>query len=114
MQNSEDVVPLVDRSIHIRGVNNMGALEGGEAIQFSAFHDQAFSSFQTFFIEWRDGFLDDRLWEFYRHAMAELLSHPRIQTWWENRKHWYDLEFQSYAQETISAEIGKPMHFMSQ
>ena len=97
-----------------RGVGDLNNLQAGEVIQFSAFHDQSFSSFQTFYIEWKDGMLDDRLWGFYRHAMADLLSHPGIQTWWANRKHWYDHEFQSYVEETMSAGIGKPMHFMSQ
>lgn len=34
-----------------RGVNDLSQLHGGEVIQFSGFHDQCFSSFQTFYIE---------------------------------------------------------------
>ena len=97
-----------------RGANDLEALKGGEVVQFSAFHDQSFSSFQTFFIEWRDGWLDERLWNFYKHAMADLLSHPGIQTWWSNRKHWYSEEFREYVDATMAEGIGKPMHFMSQ
>jgi hypothetical protein len=97
-----------------KGASDLNNLQGGEVIQFSAFHDQSFSSFQTFYIEWQDGVLDNRLWEFYRHAMADLLSHSGVQIWWSNRKHWYDDEFQSYVEDTMSAGIGKPMHFMSQ
>jgi hypothetical protein len=32
---------------------------------------------------------------------------------WEKCLTGYDPEFQSYVEETMSAEIGKPMHFMS-
>jgi hypothetical protein len=97
-----------------RGVDDMSELQGGDAIQFSAFHDQSFSSFQTFYIDWREGVLDDRLWDYYKHTIADLMFHHGIQTWWSNRKDWYDSEFQAYIEETASSGIGKPMHFMSQ
>jgi hypothetical protein len=97
-----------------RGADGLSNLQRGEVIQFSAFHDQAFSSFQTFFTEWKDGMLDDRLWGSHKHAMADLMVHPGVQTWWSNRKHWYDSTFQAYVDETASAGIGKPMHYMSQ
>ena len=97
-----------------RGAGGLSNLQGSEVIQFSAFHDQAFSSFQTFFTEWKDGMLDDRLWGSHKHAMADLMFHPGVQKWWSNRKHWYDSTFQAYVDEMASAGIGKPMHFMSQ
>ena len=97
-----------------RGANGLCNLQGGEVIQYSAFHDQCFSSFQTYYIEWQSGILDDRLWEYNKHAMADLMVHPGVQTWWSTRKHWYDSVFQTYVDATVSAGIGKPMHFMSQ
>lgn len=109
INQSDTLADILDR-----GVSDLGNLQRGEAIQFSAFHDQSFSSFQTFYIEWRDGVLDDRLWGYYKHAMADLMFHPGVQIWWSNKKHWYDSEFQEYVEETASSGIGKPMHFMSQ
>jgi hypothetical protein len=97
-----------------RGAPDLSNLQGGEIIQFQAFHDQCFSSLQTFFIEWQAGILDDRLWAYNKHIIADLMVHPGIQTWWSNRKHWYDTAFQTYVEETMSAGTGKPMHFMNQ
>lgn len=108
INQSDSLADILDR-----GANGLDKLQGGEIIQFSAFHDQCFSSFQTFYIEWHDGVLDDRLWEYYKHALADVMTHEGIQTWWSNRKHWYHPAFQAYVEQIESSEIGKPMHFMS-
>lgn len=96
-----------------RGSAGLANVRGGEVIQFSAFHDQSFITFESFFYQWRDGILDERLWDTYRHALVDLLHMKGGAEWWGNRCHWFSEDFVREV-ERLKSEVGsKPMHFMS-
>ena len=79
-----------------RGSNDISNLEGGERIQFEAFHDQAFISMQACYFQWQIDALDNRLWNTFKRAMLDLLAHPGIKQWWKSRLHWWDKDFIEY------------------
>ena len=93
-----------------RGANGMSNIKDGEIIQFGAFLDQAFITFETFYFQWKAGVLDTRLWSIYRHAIADFMVQTGQQQWWETKRHWYDQEFQEYVNQVIDSGDAKPMH----
>ena len=95
------------------GANGLDNLQDEEVIQFCAFHDQCFITFEAFYFEWKHGLLVRQLWDTYRHVIVSLLMQPGQQEYWQNRKHWYADEFQRYVEELLEHEGGVPMHFKS-
>ena len=101
--------PTLAEILH-RGSNDISILEGGERIQFEAFHDQVFISIQACYFQWQTGALDTRLWNTFKSASLDLLAHPGIRQWWESRLHWWDKEFIEYVNQVTSSAVAKPMH----
>jgi len=95
------------------GAKGLDNLQEDEVIQFCAFHDQCFITFEAFYFEWKHGLLLQQLWDTYRHVIVSLLMQPGQQEYWQFRKHWYDDEFQQYVEELLECETGIPMHFKS-
>ena len=93
-----------------RGALGMSALKDGDLIRFMAFNDQAFLSFQSQYLQWKDGTLDERLWLTQQQAALDLLSQAGQHEWWAARRHWFFPEFQDYLDNLVGAEMSKPMH----
>ena len=93
------------------GAGGLDNLQDEEVIQFCAFHDQCFITFEAFYFEWKRGLLLQQLWDTYRHVIVDLLMQPGQQEYWQMRRHWYDDEFQRYVEELLELESGVPMHF---
>ncbi len=96
-----------------RGATGMNKLQGGEAIQFGAFLDQMFINCEAVYYQWRDGVLDERLWDTYRHVIVDMMSQQGSREWWPNRRHWFGTEFADLVDELCSEVPAKPMHFAS-
>jgi hypothetical protein len=71
---------------------------------------QGFISFQSFYLQWKNGFLSDALWGTYRQAFVDLLQQKGAQEWWEMRRHWFSDDFKQYVEESVDTQKGKPMH----
>lgn len=111
-------VGLINSSSNLAIILNRGAaglenLKDEEVIQFSAFHDQCFITFEAFFFEWRLGMLLPELWDTYRHAIVALLVQPGQQQWWKMRHDWFHEGFQEYVETLVQKESSIPMHFRS-
>jgi hypothetical protein len=104
--NSSSELPDV---LH-RGAKGLSELEGADVIRFMAFHDEAFISLQTAYLQWKAKTLDERLWDSYRHSFVDLLTQAGQQDWWQLRRHWYDDEFQKYIDRAVETTEGKAMH----
>ena len=95
--------------IYHRGLSDASSLKGGDLVQFYAFLGQAFAAYQSFYIQWQGGVLDEELWKSYQHGMADLMTNPGVADWWQFRRHWYTQEFQAYLRDSLSSE---PPHAM--
>ena len=93
-----------------QGANGLSALKGGDLIRFMAFHDQAFIAFQSYYLQWKDGALDEGLWLTHRQAALDLLAQPGQQEWWAARRHWFFSAFRIYLDNLVETETAKPMH----
>ena len=113
-----DYVSLINSSPNLadilhRGADGLSNLKNGEIIQFGAFLDQNFISYETGYFQWKAGALDPRLWSIYSHCIADFMVQTGQQQWWETKRHWYDKEFQEYVNQVISSGEAKPMHPLS-
>jgi hypothetical protein len=93
-----------------QGVNGISKLTGGDLIRYMSFHELVFISFQSFYLQWKNGFLSDALWGTYRQAFVDLLQQKGAQEWWEMRRHWFSDDFKQYVEESVDTQKGKPMH----
>ena len=118
VDTNHSFVGLINQSpnlgdILVRGAKGLSNLKQGEVVQYSAFHDQAFMTFESNYYLWRDGVLDSRLWETHKVALIELLSMPGMAEWWPKRSHWFSEDFQDYVNRTVSETQAQPMYWWS-
>ncbi len=116
VDTNHSFVGLINQSatlgdVLVRGAKGLSNLEGGEVVQYSAFHEQAFMTFESNYYLWQEGVLDNRLWNTHSIALIELLSMPGMREWWNNRCHWFSQEFQDYVNRTVSETTGRPMYW---
>ena len=100
--------------ILFRGSQGMANLHAGETIQFSAFHDCCFISFESYYFMSQEGVLDERLWDTYTHALVDLLHQKGMQEWWQARSHWFSKDFVEHVDRLRDDVASKPMHFRAE
>ena len=93
-----------------RGAKGLSQLKNGDLIRFMAFHDQSFITCQSYYLLWKDGALDERLWATHRQAALDLLAQPGQKEWWTARRHWYFPDFVEYIEQAASSSGVKRMH----
>ena len=92
------------------GAKGLSNLREGNQIRFLAYHDQVFVAFQSFYLQYLRGTLDERIWNTYKHAMLDLLVQAGQQDWWKLRRHVFCEEFRNYLEDAAKKEQGEPMH----
>ena len=75
-----------------------------------AFHDINFITLQSFYLQWQAGTLDEALLATWKQAMIDLFHQKGQREWWEQRRHWFNQDFQNYVEEAMAAGLSKPMH----
>lgn len=111
-----EIVGLINSSPNLadvlyQGANGLSVLKGGDTIRFVAFHDLVFISFQSYYLQWKKGVLEEVLWGTYKQAFVGLLQQKGQQEWWALRHHWFSQEFQDYVEQSVMNEkVSKPMH----
>ena len=110
-----DVVGLINSSPNLadvlhQGANGLSELKGGDLIRFMAFHDINFITLQSFYLQWQAGTLDEALLATWKQAMIDLFHQKGQREWWEQRRHWFNQDFQNYVEEAMAAGLSKPMH----
>ena len=66
-----------------------------------------FRVFDEAFFQWKEGHLDDHVWNGFESPMADTLAYPGVRDWWSTRSHWYSTPFQKLIDSKI-AEAGAP------
>ncbi|NCF20023.1 MAG: hypothetical protein GWP63_17450 [Haliea sp.] len=96
-------------NVFFRGLRGTSHLKEGELVQFYAFLSQAFTTYQSFFIQRQKGVVDEGSWTSYVQAIIDLMSSKGVREYWEFRHHWYTEEFQDYVN---SASTKQSTHTM--
>ncbi len=96
--------------IFYRGLTGTSKLNGAEITQFYSFLSQAFTTYQSFFIQRENGVVDEGYWNTYVHAIHDLMSCEGVQDYWSHRHHWYTKEFREYVSSAYPEEITNRMY----
>ncbi len=76
-----------------KGLQDFSSLEGGELVQFSAVCGQLMRVFESAYLQWRRGALEDQLWLASERSLKDTLAMPGFQQWWRFRRNWYSDDF---------------------
>ncbi len=93
-----------------QGARGLSSLKEGNLIRFIAYHDQCFVAFQSFYLQYLNGVLDERLWNTYKEVIRDMLAQAGPQDWWKFRQHWFSEEFRNYIEDVTGKEQRKPMY----
>jgi hypothetical protein len=96
--------------VFFRGLKGTSQLKEGEVVQFYAFLSQAFTTYQSFFIQRQKGVVDEGSWTSYVQAIIDLMSSKGVREYWEFRHHWYTAEFQDYVNSASNKQSTHTMY----
>ncbi|MDX1405477.1 MAG: hypothetical protein R3192_13105 [Woeseiaceae bacterium] len=88
-----------------KGIQSFHQLQEGEAVQFSALAGQLMRVFESAYLQWRAGALEDQLWQASIKSIRDTLAMPGFGQWWEFRKSWYSEDYRLFI-DTIAASSG--------
>jgi hypothetical protein len=97
-------------SIWRRGITDMSALNEVESVQFFAQTGLITRYYESSYLEWKEGVLDDRLWRGIKQTILDTISYSGYQQWWKIRRHWFYAEFREFIDEVIESDDGHGMY----
>ena len=75
------------------GMQDFDKMEAGEQIQFSAIIGQLMRVFESAFLQWKVGALENQLWEASERALKDSFMTTGFRQWWQFRRLWYSDDF---------------------
>jgi len=96
--------------IFYRGLSGLSNLDDSETVAFTAWAIHAFRAWESFYFQWQDGVLDDRLWPGWKTQFCDLFRNPGIREIWGARNHQLSEEFHEFVDQQIIAAESKPLH----
>ena len=93
--------------IFLRGMQDIEALEPVERLRFYAYFHKFFRTYENAYYQFRRGALEADPFEGLTQQLVMLKSLPGVQTYWQDRKDWYNKKFQEYVDNEIMPIEGK-------
>jgi len=87
--------------IFLRGSQNLEALESVERLRFYAYFHKFFRTFENAYYQFTRGALEAEPFEGFSQQLVLLKTLPGVQTYWQDRKNWYNKTFQEYVDSEI-------------
>lgn len=81
--------------IYHRGVFDFSTLNRTEQMQFIFIATRIFRTFYEQHFQWREGMMDEAIWNSWLAQFNEAMKTPGWQEVWSRRRHWFDEDFQS-------------------
>ncbi len=88
-------------NIFLRGAQDFEALESVERLRFYAYFHKFFRTFENAYYQFTRGALEAEPFEGIIQQFVLLTSLPGVQTYWQDRKNWYNKTFQAYVDSEI-------------
>ena len=85
------------------GIDDFGALDEIQMVQFSAHLARLFKTFEGFHQQWLTGNMSEEAWTALGNTTTDIYQYPGVQTWWGLRRRWYAKEFQDYIDTSVNA-----------
>ena len=88
--------------LFLQGVRCFHDLDGPDKLSFSAFFTRFTRNCEGMFIYYRDGALEEALWDEVERTMSDYFAYPGVREWWATRKHWLTDEFRAVVEAIIA------------
>ena len=87
--------------IFFRGLQDLEVLEPVEKLRFYAYFHKFFRTFENAYYQFTRGSLEAEPFDGIKQQLVILKSMPGVQTYWQDRKNWYNQTFQEYVDSEI-------------
>lgn len=87
--------------IFFRGLQDLEALEPVERVRFYAYFHKFFRTYENAYYQFTRGALEAEPFEGISQQLVLLKTLPGVQTYWQDRKNWYNKTFQEYVDNEI-------------
>jgi hypothetical protein len=102
--------PLVENADLARALaavtENWSAASEDDRFRVVHFYSAAFKLFENVYYQWRQGLIEDELWQGWRRLMLTYFWSPGVQMWWPTRRGAYA---ESFARFLEQSERGMPL-----
>jgi hypothetical protein len=88
--------------LFLQGVRSFHGLDAPDKLRFSAFFTRFTRNCEGMFIYYRDGALEEALWDEVERTMSDYFAYPGVREWWATRKHWLTDEFRAVVEAIIA------------
>jgi hypothetical protein len=92
----------------LKGLSNFGDLENEERVTCATLFVSAFRIQESLYLRHLDGLIDERMLAAYEAPIMDLIPYPGLQSWWKDRKHWFQTAFREHIDDRI--EVSKAMN----
>ncbi len=92
----------------IRGMRDSDVLSEVETARFTAFWQDGFFTFQSWFYQWRAGTLDAGIWTGWSKIITDVHQTPGIRNFWQQRGHYFSDEFRAYLEADLFTRQPSP------
>ncbi len=82
--------------IMYQGFQDLDNLSGAKKVRFYTSSHNLFLGYENLYHQKLDGALDPKHWSGMSQHMIDSLSVPGLRGWWEDRKHWFTMDFQNF------------------
>lgn len=94
--------------IIIRGLRDPGELTEVEMGRFTAHWQNVFFTWQNWYYQRTEGGLDDGIWAGFSKLLGDVLQTPGLQAYWQQRRHYFSDEFQSFLDKELHSREQSP------
>ena len=88
-------------TLFLQGVRSFDGLDAPDKLRFTAFFTRFTRNCEGMFIYYRDGALEEALWEEVKRTISDYFAYPGVREWWATRKHWLTDEFRAVVESII-------------
>jgi hypothetical protein len=88
-------------TMYLKGLEGIACLSPEERVHFFALMHVVAKTWEDTWFQWRVGTLADTYWEGQQNQFRDIFSQSGPQEYWMLRKHWFDVDFREYLENTM-------------
>ena len=85
----------------LKGLRDFEALENEERVRCATLFVSVFRIYESMYLRHLDGLIDQQMLAGYEAPIIDLIPYPGFQSWWKDRKHWFQVPFRARIEERI-------------
>jgi len=88
--------------LFLQGIQSFESLDATQKLRFSAFFTRFTRNCESMFVYYRDGALEEALWNEVERTIGDYFAYPGVREWWATRKHWLTDDFRAVVESIIA------------